>query len=82
MKYMANDDDFTGFVTVRDGMEARTIDLSDTVVASLDDHDRFIGLDIMDTRPFGVPFDDAAARSALAWAADRMEIGTTTGDHT
>ncbi len=77
MKVIADNEGFTGFVSVQDGPEARTIDLSDTVVASLTHDGQFIGLDIMDTRPFGVPFDEAAARRALEWAATRIESGTT-----
>lgn len=74
MKVIADDDGYTGLVTVADGEEAMTIDLSDTVVASLTVDGRFIGLDIMDTRPFGVPFDANAAQRALDWAATRMDL--------
>jgi hypothetical protein len=76
MRIIADNDGFTGFVFVTDDTEATTIDLSDTVVASLSSDGRFIGLDIMDTRPFGVPFDEVAARRALDWASDRLDTDT------
>lgn len=76
MKIIADDQGHTGFVFVLDDTEATTVDLSDTVVASLTSDGRFIGLDIMDTRPFGVPFDTAAAQRALDWASTRLDTGT------
>lgn len=76
MKIIADDQGCTGFVIVSDAQEATTIDLSDDVVASISATGEFVGLDLMDTRPFGVPFDEAAAKRALTWARARLDVGS------
>lgn len=45
MRIISDDVGHTGFVVIHDEAEATTIDLSDTVVASMTGDGRFIGLD-------------------------------------
>ncbi len=45
--------------------------LSETVFAFVE-ADRLSGLEIIDTRQFGDPFDDLAALRALDWAKEQL----------
>lgn len=50
------------------------IELSEDVIACLDDSGMLIALDLMNTPRFGVPFDAAAAERAVAWAREQLAM--------
>lgn len=76
MKIIADDDGRTGFVYISDKAESHCVELDQNTYASISEDGEFLGLDLMDTTPFGVPFDEAAAHRALSWARERLGVDT------
>jgi hypothetical protein len=79
MEIIADDEGFTAFVILvedeRDP-EDHVIELEQNTYASMSADGVLVGLDLMNTRLFGVPFDEAAAERAVAWAREQLELGT------
>jgi hypothetical protein len=75
MEIIADDEGCTGFVKLG-GVEDHVIELEQNTYASMSADGVLVGLDLMNTRLFGVPFDEAAAERAVAWAREQLELGT------
>lgn len=44
----------------------------DDLVLAVDGAGDLVGIEVLDTRRFGDPFDDAAAARAVAWAREQL----------
>ena len=76
MRIIADDEGFTGFVIFDNGVEYHVIELEENTYASMSASGELVGLDLMNTRLFGVPFDEAAAERAVTWARTQLEVSS------
>lgn len=65
-----------GVYVVDAPLDGTEVHLDDDVRASIDRRGALLSLDLGDTTMFGVPFDQAAAARAVAWARDQLQLGT------
>lgn len=71
MKIIADNNDHVAMVLLG-GVEHMAVEFMPSNYASVDADGRIVGLDLMDTRPFGEPFDEAAAGRALELAEQAL----------
>lgn len=74
MNYTFDPQHNAAYVSIRDVPGGAVIELDDVTFASVDETGLLVGVELLDTTRFGVPFDDHAARRAVEWARTQLEL--------
>ena len=75
MKFTYTDESHCAGIRLNDEPATQTHQLTFDVIAFTDVNDELCSVELLDTRQFGQPFDELAARRAVAWVRERLELG-------
>lgn len=74
MKFTYTEDSHCAGIRLNGEAATRTHQLTFDVIAFTDANDELCSVELLDTRLFGEPFDEPAARRAVAWVRERLQL--------
>ena len=76
MNFTWDPNHYAAVINLAAEVERISVELRETAIASVDERGMLVGLELLDTREFGTPFDEAVAERAVAWARAQLNLGT------